>query len=146
MAGKLKIKAIVIGSVIDIVGSLVFGAIFSIVMGVLHAMNGKDISSFERDFYSNVPAMTFGLIIGLLFTVLGGYCSARIAKENEKINAASVGVVGFITCLPFIGSLPLWYNAASLILVIPAAYLGGMIALFRKNKIVATPPKINMCN
>lgn len=71
---------------------------------------------------------------GLLFTVLGGYVAARIAKFSELKHAMWEGIIALLTSAPFIltlkmGWLLMWLTIIGIILTIPSAMLGGYIRL-----------------
>jgi hypothetical protein len=76
-----------------------------------------------------------GLLLVLAGTVLagvvGGYVTARMATQRHLAHAAALGVVQLIFAL--VASLlswdsaPAWFHLATLVLVVPAALLGGKI-------------------
>ncbi|EGU30527.1 hypothetical protein VII00023_10974 [Vibrio ichthyoenteri ATCC 700023] len=70
----------------------------------------------------------YALIIGLICVVFGGYVTAKIAQQDKVYNAVLVGVAGILMGVPYYGTLPLWYSLASIILVVPAAFWGGVLA------------------
>ena len=55
--------------------------------------------------------------------------AASIAPNYKIFNATMIGVIGIFIGIPFLGSSPIWYSALSIILMPPAAYLGGIINL-----------------
>lgn len=125
---KLNVKAIIWGFIADIGASTIFAFVFGIIAGVLYALNGGSAGNFRVDYYANIPSMLISLIIGLLCTTVGGYVAGKIAKRYEVLNSLAVGVLGLVIGVLFAFSLPLWYNLLGFILVIPSAYLGGVIA------------------
>lgn len=143
---KLNAKAIIWGFLTDIVGTFVFGFIFSLVVISLYAANGGNIDNIDnlmKSYYVSVPLMSVSLFFGLAFTVLGGYITGRIAKGYEMLNSIAVGIieVAFGMLLSISGSsYPLWYNVIGFVLMIPATYLGGMIA--KRLNIIASFQKI----
>lgn len=125
---KINIKSVFLGFLVDIVGSLLVGFIIGIIAAILYVAKGNRIDGFEQFYYSNLPIMIISLIVGLLFVILGGFIAGKVAKQDEILNACSVGMVGILFGLFFCWSLPLWYNIASFLLIMPCAYLGGLIA------------------
>ena len=74
------------------------------------------------------------LIFGLAATMVGGYVTSRKSPDSKTANAVIFGLVGVFVGLlgaRFI-SMPVWFNIASAILVIPAAILGAYIEMRKK--------------
>jgi hypothetical protein len=69
------------------------------------------------------------LILGLGFTVGGGYVAGRTARQEEILHGASVAGLGIVLGL-FLRDpgLPLWYEAVSFAAMIPAGMAGGYLA------------------
>ncbi len=134
---RVQPKAVFLGFLVDSVGTFVVAAIIGIVAGVFYAMNDGDIDALTVDsVYSNTPLMLFAVLLGSGFTVLGGYIAGSIARESRLFNAALVGVTGIFIGLFFWGEAPLWYDMTGLLLIVPAACLGGFIAVKREASVV----------
>lgn len=127
MKGKLNIKAVVIGTAVDLITSLVFGLATGIIVGILYARSGNDLASFEQYLASSLQVQLVSLTGGLFCIALGGFIASRIAKDAPIFNAVAVGVLGIIIGLFFIGKNQFWFNVASFLLIVPAAYLGGIL-------------------
>ena len=87
---KLKkgspVKAIVIGVVVDIGGSIVLGIILVMIYSVLLASEGLSPKEIEYQLTNLDPHSTFSIIsmiVGGLVTVFAGYLCARIANYSE---------------------------------------------------------------
>jgi hypothetical protein len=87
---KVSIKGVVIGAIVDIVLSVVFGLPFA-----LYAMSMLDRSQTVGPHGSelvaaairrNIPLYAGQLLVGLGCSVLGGYIAAGIAKREELLN------------------------------------------------------------
>jgi hypothetical protein len=126
----LDARAVVIGSIVDIVGSFLIGGVF---FAVLAATNGDpSAEELDRIYGGSVPLQLLTLALGLAMTAVGAYVAARLAaKGGERLHAFAVGVVstvlGFTVVLAAPESSPFWSQAASLILTIPAAFVGGEV-------------------
>jgi hypothetical protein len=78
-----------------------------------------------------VPARIFTLAYTLLCVAAGGYVTAWLAHRAEVRHAVIMGAieavftVGAMLALP--GHAPLWSWIAGIALIIPAAWLGGML-------------------
>lgn len=124
---QLSIKALALGSLADIGGSLLVGGILGFSMGIYLGVQGipqNEIPVRLEGLIILIP----GLFIGFGFTLLGGYVAGRISKTHEVLHGGIVGGIGLIFGLLFWASLPLWYNIVALIGVIPFGMIGGRIA------------------
>ena len=108
---KIHLKSVILGTLADLLATFLFGVKFFYLFG-----QGDE-------------TLPYALIIGLAGIVLGGYVAASIAPKNKIYNATMVGFIGILIGIPFLGSSPVWYSALSIILMPPAAYLGGIIKL-----------------
>jgi hypothetical protein len=81
------------------------------------------------------PLDTHGLLLLLAGTLLagvgGGYLTARMAGRRHVTHAAALGAVQLVfavvaSILTWKGA-PVWFHLATLVLIVPAAVLGGKI-------------------
>lgn len=76
----------------------------------------------------------------LLFAVLGGYVTARLAPDRPVAHAFALGVMGVLISIAGLiaiisGDLaPAWYGWALIILSIPVTWLGGRLFVQRQKK------------
>lgn len=79
----------------------------------------------------NIPAMLFTFAYTSLCVVAGGYVTARLAARHAVRHALILGVVQSALTIPamlaYADKAPLWGWIVSMIIVIPAAWWGGMI-------------------
>jgi hypothetical protein len=108
---KINLKAVIIGTLADLLATFLFGIILFFLFG-------------QGD-----KALPYALLVGLACIVLGGYVAASIAQNYKVFNATMIGVIGILIGIPFWGSYPIWYSTLSIILMPPAAYLGGIFKL-----------------
>ncbi len=80
------IKAVVFGFVVDVGGTVAFALLLSIAYGVSLASSGATPEQVTAAL-QNIPLDSWpailGMIVGTLFSVLGGYVCARVAKRSE---------------------------------------------------------------
>ncbi|MFC1613914.1 hypothetical protein ACFL5K_01305 [Gemmatimonadota bacterium] len=132
---KFSIKAVIVGWLVDVLGSQIFGGILGVVAGVILVTKGTiDQETMQAYFSNSVWFLTVGFILGLCFTMLGGYLAARIAKFAELKHALGVGILSLVTGSLFVlltGANPgsTWLLLAALILTVPAALLGGYLRM-----------------
>lgn len=64
-------------------------------------------------------------------TALGGYLTALVAAREPTRHAVALGALSLalmVAATPFAwDSAPVWFHVASLVLVVPAAWLGGRL-------------------
>jgi hypothetical protein len=80
------VKAVLLGAIVDIVGTLVVGTLVAVTYGASLAASGASVEDIDA-MSSNIPVDSWQFIVGLLigcgFSLLGGYVCARIAKRSE---------------------------------------------------------------
>ena len=121
---RLSFKAILSGVLADTIGTL------TVATALLFAMSAAGIPDDEimvrmRGF----SGLVLMLIVGLSFTLIGGYVAGRTAGRVEMLHGAIVAGIGLVLGL-FIRepSLPLWYETVSFAAMIPMGMAGGYIA------------------
>lgn len=120
-AVDLRPNAIVIGMLVDLLGSTVAGA-------VLFAAAGAPP---EGDAATSIALLAVSLPLGLLITAVGGYVTARLAPGAEMNNAFVMGIAmtvlsAFLTAVSE-PRPPLWYTLVGVLATTPAALLGGWV-------------------
>jgi len=125
---KIKIKAIVIGCLVDWLSSFAFSMLISLLLGAKAASAGMpddQVQEFIAGYFKTQQGFIISIIFGFSFTALGGYAAERIAKTGTLINSAFVGSVSIMIGLIYITSAPIIMTVLSLVFSIPAAVLGG---------------------
>ena len=93
--GRISIKGVLIGGVVDIGTSVVFGSMYGIYailkLGLAHASHEQA----AKGLLQSVPIYLGYLAIGFACSVLGGYIAGRIAKHDELLN----GTLSSFLCL-----------------------------------------------
>lgn len=83
------------------------------------------------------PWLVLELILGLVFTAIGGYVAGMIARRAEVQHALALGILGFVlsigTFVQYQGRQPLWFQLAGMVMVIPAAVAGGYLRARHRN-------------
>ncbi len=129
MTTDLDLRAIVIGSLVDTIGTLIAGLIFDAAVSTSSGVS--DPNALAAMVYSSVPLQLGQLAFGLALTAIGAYVAATIAKKEPRLQAFAVGVVstaiGFVFVFSAPEGAPFWAEAAGLLLTIPAAFAGGEV-------------------
>jgi hypothetical protein len=88
-----------------------------------------------------VPEFLLALLVyGTGPTLFGGYVAARLARRTPYFNAMAIGALGIVLSLVLSTvvdsevAVPFWWLAAGYLLSLPAAVLGGHLALRQRNQ------------
>lgn len=128
----MKIKAIAFGVLTDLIGSILVAIPIGVIGAVIHFSHGGSPDTFETFLHGNMPLMISSLVLGLAAVMASGVVTAYVAKQNRVWNAFLMGVVTTLIAIPFSLSLPLWFNVASFLLMVPSAILGGWLVEIRQ--------------
>ena len=84
----------------------------------------------------NVPVLVFTFAYTFLCVVAGGYVTAAVARRLPERHALILGLIQSALTIPamiaYRGKSPLWGWIVSMIAVIPAAWIGGLIYARRR--------------
>jgi hypothetical protein len=110
---KIHPKAIILGTIADLGLSIVivpFGFGF---FGIGHSP------------YLYEWSLSFGLIA----TAIGGYITTWISPSSKAFNVLIYCSIEILISIPFVLFMPgpLWFNVASIVLLIPASFVGSYI-------------------
>lgn len=133
------VKAILVGLVVDIVGSVVGGTILVIAWGIVLGAGGATGEEVTRFFRESSTFQWVSLSTGLAFTALGAYVAARIANRSEYRIALMLGLCSLASSelmLRFLssGDYPEWARLVGNLLVLPVAFLGGHLRVLAKGR------------
>jgi hypothetical protein len=143
---KLNKKAVIIGLLVDIAGSIVASLIIAVAAGIIMGANlaitepglkSAEISArIEQQLTASVGFNLSFLFIALFFTGLGGYIAAKIAKIAELKHALAVGILSLLTgvLITIIFRFPVktLFDWSGYLLTIPFAVLGGYVRIKTK--------------
>jgi hypothetical protein len=124
---RISLKALLLGFLTDIGGSLVCGIGLGIVWGIALAARGVPANQIAAHFQGMAFFVT-SLVLGFGFTVLGGYVAGRVAKRSEMLHGGIVGGIGIVFGILFAAALPLWCTIVSSAGVVPFGMVGGFLA------------------
>jgi len=131
------VKAILVGLVVDIGGSIVGGTILAIAWGILLGAGGASGEEIDRFFRESHTFQWATLCTGLGFTGLGAYVAARIANRAEYRFALMLGLCSLALSELMIrlfasGDYPEWTRLVGTLLVMPVAFVGGHLRVLEK--------------
>ena len=132
------VKAVVLGALTDIGGSMLSGIIFYALYGIYLGATGNSVDDMAKPFASadasNSPIAFLLNMVGCLFSVLGGYICARIAKHSEyRLGAILAAVNVALSFLLMAGSEPDPLAGIYSLLTVAAVMVGSHLGA-RTNK------------
>jgi hypothetical protein len=131
------VKAILIGLVVDIGGSIVGGTILAIAWGILLGAGGASGDQIDGFFRESHTFQWVSLCTGLGFTGLGAYVAARIANRAEYRFALMLGLCSLASSELMVrlfasSDYPEWTRLVGTVLVLPVAFVGGHFRVLEK--------------
>ena len=137
---KLSIKAILLGSLLDVSVSFVLGVILgiSIASGV-HETNQAPAAAHAATLTAIHDAKWVYLAFALMSSMLGGYVSAKIAQHHALLHGACSSVLclalGIATMIRGASVYPLWVQFLLLLLSVGCGTLGGYLWLVQQTRV-----------
>lgn len=128
---KAIFTALLLSLVLDLVGGVLLVMVFGVGLGA-------DTTPEEAEAAVQAALQHTGFLLtsaayGIATTVFAGHVAARMARAYPYFNALAVGVIGLALGLLLSSDAPWWYDALALLLSVPAAVLGGHLAVRRRN-------------
>jgi hypothetical protein len=123
----LNYRAIARGFLVDISTTCLFAATLSV---VLIDPGSSSISMAERISGTGLLDWTC-LIFGLSLTALGGFVCGRMVPNRELTHASAVGCLSLMAAIFMGGGVASnidWFTFTGLVLTVPVAQLGGVLA------------------
>lgn len=125
----MNVRAIARGFLVDLSTTCLFAATLSI---VLLDPGSANVSLAER-LYTSALIDWLCLVGGLAMTGLGGFVAARMVPQRELTHATMVGCLSLgAAFLTSAGVCPFadWYTFTGLVMTVPVAQMGGVLAGF----------------
>lgn len=122
--------AVLVGVVVAIGGVVLVLLSLSIVVGLSIGRSSEFAAAWER--YGR-QALLCDLVTTLVSAAVGGFVTSRRAVTARVAHSLSVGMVllGCFLLAAFDPNDPVWYTTAVVLLVVPAAGLGGYVGATR---------------
>ena len=139
----LRIRAIVVGVVVDWVGTVFATVAIMFGVGVVLAVRLGADADIDEQMNAIVVSREFALLmafVGTAFVSIGGFFAGIIARQEEIKHATIMGLIslalGAATQLLPIEEPPVWnpvwFQFLSIAVVVPAAVFGGFLAGLRR--------------
>jgi hypothetical protein len=96
--GRVSIKGVMIGGIVDVVTSVIFGLPFAIYetskVDLSHTPSAQASVALTAAIHKNLPLYIGQLLVGVACSVLGGYVAAWLAKHDELLNGGLSSFLG----------------------------------------------------
>jgi len=130
---KLSLKGVLVGGLVDVGTSVLFGLPFAIYemtkVDLSHTPSAQASTALTQAIRSNVPLYIGQLLVGLACSVLGGYVAAWLAKHDELLNGGLSSflcvALGIYTMASGKDSNALWVQILMLLASPVLALIGG---------------------
>lgn len=127
----------ILQSIGAIFAGMLSGAVLSLATDTAIELSGL-VPSFAQQFADGSPAwfLILAIVYRTIYTVLGGYISARLAPNRPMRHAVILGVIGIVANLA--GTIAMldhgqsWYPIALTILALPSTWVGGRMYIRNK--------------
>jgi putative membrane protein (TIGR04086 family) len=138
---KVSIKGVLIGSILDIVSSVILGMPFGIYavsqVDVAHTPKEQLQSAVSAAMHSNMSLYLGTLLVGMACSVLGGFVAAWLAKHDELLNGALSSILCVLGAVWSISAgkdpQPMWTQTLLLIASPALGLLGGYLRLRQRS-------------
>ena len=141
MLHKLSFKGIIIGAIINVAGTGVWGIVVGMYIATkyqTHTLSYAEQMSRAGDLLAQEPiVMVLNTIIGGGSTILGGYIAARIASHNELLNGTLSSFLCVLIALIAIGSSSMVGVLIGAIANPVLGFVGGYLRLRQKQQQVS---------
>jgi hypothetical protein len=128
MKNKLDFRAIMIGSIVDLLSSTLFAFLFFNLAGIdliSRGLTELQMQDHIAHWIKSSEGFGYMLFFGLCFTFFGGHIAMKVSKRKSLYNALFVGVVSIISSAFTGDNGTIVQTCIVYLLPIPAALLGG---------------------
>ncbi len=136
---KVSVIGVVTGSIVAVAGRTIVSLVVGVIIGLFLASSGTAMPANAAEAGLTNPyivAITF--LVMSLFSMLGGYTAATIAKHDELLNGALSSLLALVLAVCSLSTDPLYLAILTLITTPLLAALGGYLRL--KQKARKQPP------
>lgn len=129
--GGIRIKAVILGALVDVGGTLIAGTAFGVAVGILMVVRDGAGATRLAELQTQPWMLASGFFLGVAFSLLGGFVAGKVAQERQTLHGAITGLVTATAGVLLGLSLPPWYLVLGFLATPAAAALGGRFAAAR---------------
>ena len=131
-------KAVLFGVTTDLFGTTIAGMVLLVLFSGMLVAQGQAPEDISPMLLQSNQYLFLSLVVGLSFTVLGGYVAARVANHLEYRHGLIVGVIVLIIGEIMVSGdptgIPLSIRVIGDLLAVPAAVLGAHLRRAAKRR------------
>ena len=124
---KVSVSGVITGSIAAVAGRTIVSFVAGVIIGILLAASGAEVPANTS--YTNPLLMSLNFVVSSLFSILGGYIAAYIAKHDELLNGALSAFLPMLFVICTLFSDPLYLGILTLIISPLLALFGGYLRL-----------------
>ena len=122
---RFRIVAIVAGLAADLVGTILFSMVLTVAFVALRHGRGDSAQAALQKLSTDTDFLVIGYIVGIAFTFLGAYITARMSRPNCVLNALIFGIISTLFIVFFASMYPLWYDVLCVLTIVPVSLVPG---------------------
>ena len=124
---RVRIVALLAGLGTDLIGTVVFAFVLSFFFVARHVHHGDRPEVVLERLNSDVSFLLLGYFVGIAFTLVGAYVTARLSRPHSLLNTLVFGLVCTVTGFLFITINPLWYTVLCELTMLPVSLIPGYV-------------------
>ena len=117
---KIRVPAILAGLAVDLIGSILF--VVAIILAAKLIGYRADVILLNRSTVTGPLTMYW---VGLVFTFLGAYVTARLSKPNCVLNTFLFGLISTLPAGLVPSDYPRWYVVLCVLTILPLSVAVG---------------------
>ncbi len=129
----LSVRAIWLGAVVDIAGSLMATTVIGLTAVTAMLVGGASAQTIVEELPHSFALVLFSAAGGIVMSLAGGYAAGRTAPHAPLAHALWAGVLAALLNVGLIALLgdsgPFWLTATATALILPFAIFGGWLAM-----------------
>jgi hypothetical protein len=135
MHRNISLKGVIIGSVVDIVGTNIWLFVVSMYLAIerqLYTLPPDERLRELRVLHDEPVVQAFDVVAGAGFSIVGGYLAARIAAHHERLNGTLTSFLPVSFSLLSIGSVSIGWLIYGVLGTPMLGLLGSYLWLWQK--------------
>lgn len=135
MYRNISFKGVIIGSVVDVVGTNIWALAVELYLLIKHQLYSLPVGEQTGQLHillGDPVIKALNIIVGCGFSIIGGYLAARIAGHHERLNGTLASFLCVAFTLTAIGSIAIGWVIEGVVGSPLLGLLGGYLSLWQK--------------